>query len=146
MQCESQDANNGTINLETSLLYPVLPPNPNFFCCHERYHITAVAKVLSIIYLFIYAVVCALIWKLADELETLIPYNPKIWLCVLIYGLFLLQLFFIYSARLMWREYGFITEVDRYLKSMKRSSSNASKEGKDNDTPFNGSHRMIQDF
>lgn len=43
-------------------------------------------------------------------------------------GLIIFILFFCYSALLMWYEYQFIAEVDRFLKSIQKSSSQASKD------------------
>ncbi|KAK0406854.1 hypothetical protein QR680_018846 [Steinernema hermaphroditum] len=47
----------------TTVFYPIIHPSPNFFCCFERYHITLVAKVLSIVHLFVYLLVLVLIFK-----------------------------------------------------------------------------------
>ena len=50
-------------------------------------------------------------------------------ICILIYGLFLLEVFFVYSIKLMIYEYEFIDSVDRFLKTVKKHSPNGSKDG-----------------
>jgi hypothetical protein len=59
------------------------------------------------------------------------PFSSITWICIIIYGLFLLLLFFGYSIKLMFYEYEFIDSVDRFLKTVKRPSPNGSKDGYD---------------
>ncbi|KAE9548118.1 hypothetical protein FO519_008671 [Halicephalobus sp. NKZ332] len=186
------------VDYEALLGHPVLPPNPHFFCCYQRFHITKVAKFLAILYIFIYLVGCCLVyhagisitvmfsglmtgsvalttlyavfrWKklclipffllqiliimniavlifflfyaifVTDEGTSLgrvhklfvnvPPFSSVTWICILLYGLFLLELFFGYSIQLMLHEYEFIAAVDAFLKTIKKSSSNPSKDG-----------------
>jgi hypothetical protein len=56
------------------------------------------------------------------------PFSSITWICILIYFLFLLLLFFGYSIKLMFYEYEFIDSVDRFLKTVKRISPNGSKD------------------
>uniref|UniRef100_A0A7E5A251 Uncharacterized protein n=1 Tax=Panagrellus redivivus TaxID=6233 RepID=A0A7E5A251_PANRE len=188
------------VDYESLLLYPVLPPNPHFFCCHGRYHITAVSKVLALIYVVVYLMFCIFIylagipvtvlfalffmgsvalstlygvfrWKklclipffllqiiiilniavlmvflfyslfVTDDGHSLgrvhhafdgvKPFSSISWICIILYGLFILEVFFVYSIKVMLYEYEFIQSVDKFLKTLKRSSSNHSKDGLD---------------
>ncbi|KAI1730471.1 hypothetical protein Ddc_03167 [Ditylenchus destructor] len=194
-------------DLENVLLLqqPILPPNPNFFCCFNRVHITTVAKLLSVLYAAFYGFLCFLCYKsdhaaatliaamvgvsvgfstlyasfkwsklclipffllqtmlvvyvlvcvvllayalinpsssqvyqeLSIPLDGLLHLSTKIWIVIITVLLLFLVVFFFYSALLFWYEYSFIAEVDRFLKSIRKSSSHASKDdngnGKDN--------------
>lgn len=186
-------------DLENMLLlqHPILPPNPHFFCCFNRFHITAAAKALSLLYALFYGFLCFLSYKsdhsvaflvsvlvassvsistlygtfkwcklclipffllqamlilyvmvcvallfyaitspsssfLYQELDAplngLLNVSTRTWMFGLLVGCILLTLFFLYSSLLLWFDYQFIAEVDRFLKSIQKSSSNASKD------------------
>uniref|UniRef100_A0A915EDD3 Uncharacterized protein n=1 Tax=Ditylenchus dipsaci TaxID=166011 RepID=A0A915EDD3_9BILA len=186
-------------DLESMLLlqHPILPPNPHFFCCFNKLHITAAAKALSLIYAIFYGFLCFLSYKSDHSVAflvsvlvaasvgistlyatfkwsklCLIPFfllqamlilyvvvcifllffaiispsssfvyqeldaplngflnlSTTVWIFGLMAGFMLLTLFFLYSSLLFWFDYQFIAEVDRFLKSIQKSSSNASKD------------------
>ncbi|TKR82960.1 hypothetical protein L596_016627 [Steinernema carpocapsae] len=176
----------------TTVFYPIIHPSPNFFCCFERYHVTLVAKVLSVVYLLVYFLVLVLIYKSGTAVTLmfsilltasvsictiygtfrwsklcLLPFfmlqgilmlytlvvlfmlvysafahNSYIYLrlrdyveykwriaaesvlIIIIYFLLLVIFAMAYATQLMWHEYQFIAEVDEFLKTTRRPSSN----------------------
>jgi len=210
MQCDAKSLHRESggdervpFDLENVLLlqHPILPPNPHFFCCFSRFHITAVAKALGLIYALLYGFLCFLSYKSDHAVAfliwllvafsvggstlyatfkwsklCLIPFfllqamlivyvivcvallfyaiiNPsssyvyhelnvplngflhlttRTWIFGLLAAFILLTIFFLYSSLLFWFEYQFIAEVDRFLKSIRKSSSQASKDDQNN--------------
>ncbi|KAH7698273.1 hypothetical protein AAVH_34637 [Aphelenchoides avenae] len=67
--------------------------------------------------------------------------NGYNWVLILFGASLSILCFLAYSTSLLWHEYQFIAEVDRFLKSIKKSSSHASKDN--NDGPPNGNRSMM---
>ncbi|CAD5228594.1 unnamed protein product [Bursaphelenchus okinawaensis] len=204
--CSAEDR--AYYELEQALQYPVLPPNPHFFCCFDKFHITTVSKVLCLVYILFYGLLCyisldpnhavaflisflvaisvgcclmyavfqwskmclipffllqtmlilyTLVWMIFMVYAALNPGDSyvfkemhetfnnwlgictQLWCWIVLAALAIFFAFLAYSALLFWYEYQFIAEVDHFLKSIRKSSSNASKE---NHETQNGASRL----
>lgn len=93
-----------------------------------------VLYVLICIPLLLYAAINPNSTYVYEEIATapltrLVPMSTRAWILIFVLLLLLMLAFFLYSALLFWYEYQFIAEVDRFIKSIRKSSSHASKDG-----------------